>query len=77
MCSPESKVYHGDWSPCGRYIAFSYGPAYGSQHVGEPAKGWHIGVADAAQTNVWVQLTTTGISNKEPDWLAVKAKEAK
>jgi len=67
-CDKKHKVYHADWSPDGKYVAFSYGPD-GSQHVGQMARGWHICVADAAQRNVWVVLTKEGLSNKEPDWL--------
>lgn len=76
-CDWSKKVYHGDWSPDGKYIAFSYGSSNGSQHVGDRATGWDIGVADASQVNIWVPLTTGGIASKEPDWLPVKAKGAK
>jgi len=69
-CPRDHKMYHGDWSPSGRYIAFSYGPG-GSQHVGEMARGWNICVADASKENVWVTLTSRGVSNKEPDWMIV------
>ena len=43
------KVYHLDWSPDGRYIAFSYGNGEGQQHVGGTARGWeylHCGDCD-------------------------------
>ena len=48
-------------TPDGKYIAFSYGPN-GQQHVGRVARAWHTCVADAAETNVWVPLTTAGDS---------------
>jgi len=67
-CDKQHEVYHSDWSPDGKYIAFSYGPKGGEQ-VGTMAKGWHICVADASQRDVWVVLTTDGVSNKEPDWV--------
>jgi Tol biopolymer transport system component len=70
FCERDRKMYHGDWSPDGKYVAFSYGP-YGSQHVGEMAKGWQICVADAAEENVFVTVTSHGDSNKEPDWMVV------
>lgn len=72
------KVQHVDWSPDGRYVAFSYGgynkglglsPAL----CGVQAKGWNIGVADATTSNRWVAITTDGNSNKEPDWVPVSA----
>jgi len=68
-CDWTEKMYHGDWSPCGKYIAFSYGPGWGSQHVGEPADDWKICVADPEERNLWVSLATGGKGNKEPDWV--------
>ena len=68
------KVQHVDWSPDGRYVAFSRGlynkglglsPAL----VGLRAPGWNICVADATATNRWVAITADGNSNKEPDWV--------
>jgi Tol biopolymer transport system component len=68
-------VYHVDWSPDGKYVAFSRGthqrrlgrsPAY----LGIPGEGWDLCVADAAQTNRWVAITSDGKSNKEPDWVS-------
>jgi hypothetical protein len=75
-CDKEHEVYHADWSPCGRYIAFSHGPK-GAEQVGLVAKDWHICVADAAKPDVWVVLTTDGQSNKEPDWLPAASGKAK
>jgi hypothetical protein len=68
------KVYHVDWSPCGKYLAFSRGPdqkMLGTipEVVGAKAKGWDIGVADARETNRWMPITTDGKCNKEPDWI--------
>ena len=75
-CDKDHMVYHGDWSPSGKYIAFSHGPN-GRQHVGYVARGWHAYVADAEQTNVWVRITASGQSNKEPDWVYVAPKGSK
>ena len=70
-------IYHIDWSPDSRYVAFSRGPTKESalgmapEVVGIKAEGWNICVADAAKTNRWVAITSDGKSNKEPDWFPV------
>ena len=66
--------YQPDWSPDGRYVAFSYGVykkglGLPPTLVGVRAPGWNISVADATATNRWVAITTDGNSNKEPDWV--------
>ena len=67
----SDKVYHVDWSPDGRYLAFSYGPARGGQAVGQRAEGWDISVLEI-ETGKWVRITTDGNHNKEPDWVLVR-----
>jgi Tol biopolymer transport system component len=67
----RDKVYHVDWSPDGRYLAFAYGPSRGGQAVGQRASGWNIAVLEIA-SGKWVQITTDGNHNKEPDWVAVR-----
>jgi len=67
------KIYHVDWSPDGRFYAFSRGPkkkalGFAPEMVGIKARGWNICVGDATKTNVWVQITFDGNCNKEPDW---------
>jgi dipeptidyl aminopeptidase/acylaminoacyl peptidase len=62
------KIYHLDWSPDGKYIAFSSGPAEGEQHVGGTAKGWNINIVDV-ETKKWYNVTTDGNQNKEPEWI--------
>jgi hypothetical protein len=70
-------VYHIDWSPDGRYVAFSRGPKAQTkslvraapESVGMPAPGWNICVGDPTRKNRWVAITTDGNSNKEPDWI--------
>jgi len=69
------EVYHVDWSPDGRYLAFSRGPKHKGlgmppEMVGVRAEGWNLSVADANATNRYTTLTTSGHSNKEPDWVA-------
>ena len=68
-CDRDKKVYHVDWSPDGRYLAFSYGSSRGGQAVGQRAAGWNICVYDITAAK-WVQITTDGNHNKEPDWVA-------
>jgi Tol biopolymer transport system component len=74
------KVYHVDWSPDGKFVAFSRGPQDKDlkppvEMIGLRAKGWNICVGNVA-TGEWVQITTDGNSNKEPDWAPIAAKAA-
>ena len=68
-CDTEHEVYHTDFSPDGKYIAFSYGPK-AQEMVGGKAPGWNICVSD--MNGKWVQITTDGNHNKEPDWVPVR-----
>jgi Tol biopolymer transport system component len=68
-CVHAAKVYHVDFSPDGKYLAFSYGPQDGGQQVGGMAEGWNICVAD--MTGKWVKVTIDGNHNKEPDWVPI------
>jgi len=68
-CVRAAKIYHVDFSPDGKYIAFSYGPSRGGQQVGGKAKGWNICIAD--MTGKWVKVITDGKHNKEPDWVPI------
>jgi Tol biopolymer transport system component len=72
-----TKTYHIDWSPDGKYVAFSRGPIHkrlgaAPEMVGVKAEGWDICVADASATNRWTAITHDGLSNKEPDWVPAK-----
>jgi Tol biopolymer transport system component len=69
ICQRKFKVYHVDLSPDNKFIAFSYGPVDGEQQVGGKAPGWNICVSDL--TGKWVQITTDGNHNKEPDWVPI------
>ncbi len=64
-CDKEHEVYHTDFSPDGKYIAFSYGPEANEMGAGL-APGWNICVTDLDGN--WVQITQDGHHNKEPDW---------
>jgi len=68
-CLHSAKVYHVDFSPDGKYIAFSFGPFSGGQQVGGKARGWNICVTNL--TGKWVKITTDGSHNKEPDWVPI------
>ncbi len=71
------ETYHADWSPDGKYIAYTFGPKKTGKDLkglipelpGSTAPGWNIRVAEASGTKRWVALTTDGKSCKEPDWL--------
>jgi Tol biopolymer transport system component len=74
-------VYQADWSPDGRYIAFTSGPkaekklALSPAIISVKAPGWNICVADANGSNRFVQITTDGNSNKEPDWTPLPSRK--
>ena len=65
-CKKACEVYHTDFSPDGKYLAFSHGPK-AQEQVGGLAPGWNICVSD--MRGKWVQITTDGNHNKEPDWV--------
>jgi Tol biopolymer transport system component len=72
-----TKVYHIDWPPDGKYVAFTRGPAtkrlgHAPEGVGVRAEGWNICVADMTQANRWTAITTDGNCNKEPDWVPAR-----
>lgn len=69
-CRKEYEAYHSDFSPDGKYLAFSHGPK-GQEMVGGKAPGWNICVAD--MSGKWVEITTDGNHNKEPDWVPVRS----
>lgn len=71
------KVYHIDWPPDGNYIVFTRGPAgkrlgQAPEGVGIQAQGWNICVADLRAVNRYVEVTSDGACNKEPDWIPRK-----
>jgi Tol biopolymer transport system component len=68
-CGKEDEVYHSDFSPDAKYLAFSHGPK-AQEMVGGMAPGWNICVCD--MTGKWVKVTTDGNHNKEPDWVPVR-----
>jgi Tol biopolymer transport system component len=69
-CDRDHWVYHADWSPDNRYLAFSYSPYEGGDSQSRPAPGSNICICDLS-TGKWVQVTADGKHNKEPDWVPV------
>jgi Tol biopolymer transport system component len=67
-CEKECEVYHTDFSPDGKYVAFSHGPE-ANEMVGGKAPGWNICISDIS--GKWVQITEDGNQNKEPDWVPI------
>jgi Tol biopolymer transport system component len=68
-CDKEHETYHTDFSPDGKYVAFSYGPE-ANEMGGGLAPGWNICISDLS--GKWTQITQDGRHNKEPDWVNVK-----
>jgi TolB protein len=74
------ETYHADWSPDGKFIAFSMGPKHHGKNLkgllpefpGVEAPGWNTTICDVSKKNTYVQITTDGKSCKEPDWVFVK-----
>ena len=69
-CEKGYFTNHTDFSPDGRYIAFSSGPK-ANYSVGRKTPGCNICVGDL--TGKWIQITTDGNHNKEPDWVPIRA----
>ena len=68
QCRDTHEVYHTDFSPDGRYLAFSHGPK-AQEVVGGKAPGWNICVFD--MDGKWTEITSDGHHNKEPDWVPI------
>lgn len=73
---PKWEIYHPDWSPDDRFIAFAKGqmgslmkPARFMPRI--PAPTWNICVCDPNNPGPYVQITDDGQSNKEPDFLPI------
>jgi Tol biopolymer transport system component len=70
-CEREYWIYHADWSPDGKYLAFTYG-FDDEENPRSERKPWtHICVCDL-ETGKWVQITTSGNHNAQPDWVPVQ-----
>ena len=72
-CDHNHWIYHGDWSPDGNYLTFSYAPGDGGPNPSRPAPGSNICICDL-RTGKWTLVTTDGKHNKEPDWVPVQVR---
>jgi Tol biopolymer transport system component len=71
------ELYHPDFSPDGRFVAFSRGVRGNRMKpprpvIGEQAPTWNICVVDTENPGVFVEITRDGLSNKEPDWIPTR-----
>lgn len=73
---PKWEIYHPDWAPDDRFIAFAKGqmgsmmkPARFMPRTLAPT--WNIAVCDPGNPGPYVEITTDGQSNKEPDFLPI------
>ncbi len=71
-CDHDHWIYHGDWSPDGNYLTFSYSPG-GHPLPTRRARGSNICICDL-RTGKWTLVTTDGKHNKEPDWVPVQVR---
>jgi len=77
------ETYHVTWSPDGKYITFTRGPKATAKRLGNllpefpgvEAPGWNVCVAEAAQKNHWVGITSDGKSCKQPSWVVAKERK--
>lgn len=72
-CDHEHWVYHADWSPDGKYLAFTYAPGNAGNRPGRPAPGANICICDL-RTGKWTLVTTDGKHNKELDWVPLRVR---
>ncbi len=77
------ETYHVTWSPDGKYVTFTRGPKATAKRLGNllpefpgvEAQGWNVCVAEAAQKNHWVAITSDGKSCKQPSWVVAKERK--
>ena len=70
-CNRGYWVYRADWSPDGKYLAFTYG--IGEDVVVDEQETWsHICICDL-ETGKWTQITSGDSLNDFADWVPVQA----
>lgn len=67
-CERDHWVYHADWSPDGKYLAFAYGFDDESKPADEREEWSHTCICDLT-TGKWTQITSGGKYNGLPDWV--------
>jgi Tol biopolymer transport system component len=70
-CDLEHWVYHADWSPDGRYLAFTYGFDDEGKPADEREEWSHVCICDL-ETGKWTQITSGAKYNGQPDWVPVQ-----
>jgi Tol biopolymer transport system component len=67
-CEREFWVYRADWSPDGKYLAFTYGFDDEGKSESEREPWRHICICDLT-TGKWTQITTEGQFNDNASWV--------
>ena len=67
-CEREYWIYHADWSPDQKYLAFTYGFDDAGKQESEKKPWSHICICDLS-TSKWTQITIDGQYNEQPDWV--------
>jgi Tol biopolymer transport system component len=70
-CERDFWIYDADWSPDGKYFAFTYGFDDERKPADEREDWSHICICDL-KTGKWTQITTDGKYNEQPDWVVVE-----
>jgi len=74
-CERAYWIYHADWSPDEKYLAFTYGFDDGGKPESEKRPWSHVCLCDL-KTGKWTQITTDGKFNEQPDWVPVAAADS-
>ncbi|MCE5230387.1 hypothetical protein LLG95_12450 [bacterium] len=73
---PKWELYHPDWSPDDQFIVFAKGQMGSLMKTARfmpraMAPTWNIAVCDPNNPGPYIEITTDGQSNKEPDFLPI------
>jgi len=72
-CEREYWIYHADWSPDQKYLAFTYGFDDAGKQESEKKPWSHICICDLS-TGKWTQITIDGQYNEQPDWVPLQGR---
>lgn len=72
-CERKYWVYHADWSPDQKYLAFTYGFDDEGKQESEKEPWSHVCICDL-KTGKWTQITHDGKYNGQPDWVPSQVK---